>query len=274
MTVETQIKKIIAQLDYKWFLAVKEEFLLHPYYKPEVGKICELVKVRGKEFDFNLHEEIDVLVDKKFDSTLEEYAWKGEDHPFEDALEYDDDFFLVRKAVSFKKDILRVIDPLIAQLQDIRDKHNLILMVVNSILGQAEENCLASSEREYCEVLNHSIRQFRIHLYRSYKNIKLAHDAVVRYEDRLFFDIKQVDLAFLIAALIRSGIIYGELDKNATYHHFISKYFYFKNQQAGNTFELANDLDKKIRDVLSGDPKYKKAKERITQRLLATFKEL
>jgi hypothetical protein len=273
MSIEPQIKQLIGKLNPKWFADLNDEFVKHPFYNKKTQFIDDVVQEHAWGYDPETGEVDDDVYDVVIQATLNEFAWRGEHYGYNYPEEEEE--YLVFKAQSLTSKIFELTDPILKEVNDIKDKHNFIVSVVRYMVDAGEELKTQLNDGLYHDAIDYCIHRFRVEISDKYRSIKKAHDTIVEYEDRLYFDMSQKELAFLLAVLIRSGFIQGASAKNSTVYSFFSKYFYFKNQKADNTFQRANGINKKISDVFSpNNTDYQTIKEELKERLIQTIKEL
>lgn len=273
MSVEPQIKQLFQKLNPKWFSVLKDEFINHPFYNKNLKIISDVVQEQASGYDPETGEGVDDVYDVVIEATLPEYAWCGADHGFY-CPEQCENYFIL-KATSLTPNLFEIVEPLLTEINDLKDKNTLLELVVKFIIEAGYDLKKQLNEAFYHEVIDHCVHCFRVALSTKYSSIKKAHDTIVSYEDKLYFDLSQKELAFLLATLIRSGFIYGASDRNSTFQNFFSKYFYFKNQREGNLFNRATGINKKISDVYSpNNTDYQSIKEEMKDRLIQAIKEL
>jgi hypothetical protein len=273
MSIESQIKSAVAKLNRTWFIGLKAEYIAHPFYDRETGMLKGSFTEYLGGFNPDTGELVDEFVDVLVQATLPEFAWEGALY----ASELPEELQLptVHKARFVPEKIFEIVEPILGEIKDIKQRYNLIESVVKYIVDCSEELKSQETDVSYHEVVDHCIRLIRLIVSNKYKLIKKAHDGIVDYDDKLYFDMTQKDLSFLLALLIRSHFIYGWSTKNSTVNAFFSKYFYFKNQKAGNSFQRAKDINKKISDVFSpNNTDYKDIKEEMKARLIDAIREL
>ena len=78
----------------------------------------------------------------------------------------------------------------------------------NFIVNEGEELKTQSYEASYHELIDYCIYNFKIAISNKYRSIRTAHDTIAEYEDKLYFDMSQKELAVLLAVLIRAGYIH------------------------------------------------------------------
>lgn len=275
MSIEPQINELIGKLHPRWFHELKDEFVKHPFYNKKTQFIDDVVQEQAYGYNPETGEVDDDVYEVVIQATLQEFAWRGEEYGYNYGyLEEHEDYFVL-KAKSLTARLIEIVEPLLPEINDLKDKHTLIVSAVQFMVAAGNDLKAQLNDVSYHEVIDYCIHCFRMEISTKYRSIKKAHDTIISYEDKLYFDLSQKELAFLLAALIRSGIIHGASDKNSTFQHFFSKYFYFKNQKAGNTFQRATGINKKISDVFSpNNTDYQGIKEDMKERLIQAIREL
>ncbi len=281
MSLKESINKIISKLDEKWFTTVKAEFESNPFYNNESKMIDDAIEeydILSDPYDetTNEKEEKEEKDDKVrtllIRSTLPEYSWKRlpirltNINPEEDAI---------FEASSLTEEVIFAVDELFSSMTGIRDKHQLIVTAVKYIQEEASTLKSKANDSEYSECIDYCVLQFRYKLSQKYGVIKRAHDTIGEFEDRLVFELKQKELAFLLAVLNRAGFLEGANEKGSTINHFFSKFFYFKNQRESNSFTRATSIGKKISEAMSsGNGDYVSIKPDIKKRLMDAINSL
>lgn len=270
MNIESQIQSIVGELNSIWFNKLKEEFVRHPFYNEKSGFIDDAIQRADSIYDPETGESIEYGYDVVIQATLPEYAWKGERFFISD----EEDFDLVLKANSVTPQIFAIIEPLLNETSNLKDKYNLIRTVTNIIIENGEILKKEFSDKSYEEVISYCIQMIRVEINKKYKNISRAHDTFAIYEDKLLFNLNQKELAFLLTLLVKCNFIEGT-NFNNNHLDFFRKFFYFKNQKESNRFQKAKDIHKKMSDVASANnTAYQSIKEDIKNKLIEAIKEL
>jgi len=101
-----------------------------------------------------------------------------------------EDYFVL-KAKSLIPDLIAIIDPLLCEINDIKEKHNLIILVIQFMIEQSTELKKQLDESGYHDVIDYCIYKFRLGLLKKYISISKAHDTIAVYEDKLLFDLSK-----------------------------------------------------------------------------------
>lgn len=269
MTIEPQIKNIIEKLNPNWFNELKEEFVNHPFYNKKSKFIDDTFQQTASGYDRETGEEVEDDYDVVITATLAEYAWQGKDF----YIAHEEGLDLVLKANSLIIEIFEIIEPLLIHINDIKGKHNLIVLISQAMRGKGDELKKRLDDGDYHDVIDYCIYKLRVGLSEKYISIAKAHDTIANYEDKLVFNISQKQLAVLLALLVRCDFIHG----SEYYNHmdFFRKYFYFKNQKAENNFQRAISINKKMSDVVSSNnTNYQSIKDEMKTKLIKAIREL
>jgi hypothetical protein len=266
MSIELQIRQLIGKLSAAWFIELKKEFEKHPFYNNVSCKIDYVYQQTFQGYDFEKDEMTDDIVDIAVEATLPEYAWRGEEYPYEV-----EDKDLVIKGDRLASEIIEILDKLLKETSSTQDKYKLIKSVVGFVKEQAEELKGEFQEANYLEAIDYCVYLLRIEITNKYVTIKYAHEVIQKYDEKLVFDLSQNELAFLLAVLLRANFFQGTNTKSFSYD-FFRKYFYFRNQKEGD-FSRATIIHKKISEVYSGNSSIK-IREKIKKRLIQAIQSL
>jgi hypothetical protein len=275
MSLETPIKETIGKLNAEWFIGVKTEFEQSPFYDKGSKTIDDAIEYplfwdaeTGEEDEEKRKRPETITIQ----STLPEYSWKGLPLSLSGINPDEEPIY---KARSLANEILDAAAVLLKEASGINERQQVILAVTQSMRDEADSLKSSKKDGDYHTVIDYCISQLIYQLTHKYWATQRAHDTISEFEDRLVFDLKQKELAFLLAILIRAGFLAGANEKGATFNHFFSKYFYFKNQREGNSFTRAIAINKKISDALSsGNTDYLSIKPDIKTKLLDAISSL
>lgn len=272
MSIETTIKGIISKLSPEWFTSIKKEFELNPFYNKATGVIDIGIEEDEYSWDLDTAEEAGSKRTILIQCSLPEYSWKGIPISLSNENDQPQSIF---KAKMLSKEIVDSINVLLKEFTDLEAKDQLIVSTVKYMEEEASSLKIKFDDKYYHDILDYCIKQFRFLLSWQYGDIKKAHDTIPEFKDGLFFDLSLKELAFLLAVLIRAEFIQGSKENGETFVHFFSKYFYFKNQKKGNSFDRAQYIQKRISDAMSYvDGDYMKIKADIKKKLIEAIDSL